>query len=423
MEFPGWLLLLLLAFLAVIPIIISASSGADPSSGLNIFLFISFSFLFTYLAGRFMERFRIPWIFAALLLGSLLAISNPFGAITSSDTFTFLAQLGMYFLLFIVGFEINVGDLRKKSGFIFKATFFIIAFEGVLGSIFVHYVFGYDWIISILVSMSFATVGEAILIPILDEFRIINTPLGQTIIGIGTLDDIVEILTLIGAVVLIGARSSSEVSVAGVLASLAVLFAMAYALTRLKKQGRKFGYSGIETLFLLTIFVLFLFLGVGDYADTTPLAALLAGIALGNFLPRTRRERIQSELKAVCYGLFAPLFFIWVGASMDFGYLAAAPLLVIAITVVSKAGKLISSYIVGRKELGTRGSILLGIALSVRFSTSIIVLKILYENGLIRSDVYSVLLASTIVFKFIVPLLLSNLLVRWGFAKPLGRAN
>ena len=72
----------------------------------------------------------------------------------------------------------------------------------------VHFVFGYNWIISIIVALSFATVGEAILIPILDEFKIINTKLGQSIIGIGVLDDLIEVAVLIFAIVLIGSKSS-----------------------------------------------------------------------------------------------------------------------------------------------------------------------------------------------------------------------
>jgi Kef-type K+ transport system membrane component KefB len=84
---------------------------------------------------------------------------------------------------------------------------------------------------------------------------------------------------------------------------------------------------------------------------------------------------------------------------------------------VSKGAKLLGSYIVAKKVLGTKQSILLGIGLSVRFSTSIVVIKILFENGLVGSDVYSVIVASSIAFKFIIPVLFANLLVRWKIAE------
>ena len=51
--------------------------------------------------------------------------------------------------------------------------------------------------LAILVALSFATVGEAVLIPILDEFRLTKTKLGQTIPGVGILDDVIEVLLLV----------------------------------------------------------------------------------------------------------------------------------------------------------------------------------------------------------------------------------
>ncbi len=381
----------------------------------NIFLFLSIAFLFIFLVGKLIEKIRVPWIFAALLFGSLLAIYNPFFSITNSQTFSFLAQLGMYFLLFIIGFELDLNKFKKMGRFIFKATFFIILLEAIFGTLVVRFVFKYDWFISSIIALSFATVGEAILIPILDEFKIINTKLGQSIIGIGTLDDIIEILVLILVIFLIGPTTHLNITL--VLISLFILFFLAFGLTKLKKEGRKFNFLGIEMLFLFALFVLFLFLGIGEYADAAPIAALLSGIALKTFLPKKRWERLENEIKTICYGFFAPIFFLWVGVEMDIGYLVAYPLLVLLVVGVSKGAKLLGSYIVGRKELGLKRSVLLGIALSVRFSTSIIIVKLLFENGLIGAGLYSVIVASSIVFKFIIPLLFSNLLVRWNIAR------
>lgn len=384
---------------------------------INIFLFLAIAFLFTFIVGRLIEKIRTPWIFAALLLGALLAIYNPFSSITSSQTFIFLAQLGMYFLLFVIGFEIDLKKLKKNSKFIVKATVFIIFFEAFFGTLIVHFVFGCSWFLSSLVALSFATVGEAILIPILDEFRIVNTRLGQAIIGVGTLDDIIEILVLILVVVLVGSSIQTYFNIEIILISLFILFIFTIGLTKLKREGEKFSFLNVETLFFFTIFILFLFLGVGMYAETAPLAALLAGIGLKTFIPKKRLKLIESEVKTMCYGFFAPIFFLWVGMEMDINYLITYPLLVLLVIAVSKAAKLLSSYIVGRKRFGLRKSILLGIGLSVRFSTSIIVIKILFDASLIGVNLYSVIIASSIAFKFIVPILFSTLLVRWKIVK------
>ena len=82
---------------------------------LNIYLFLALSFLFVFLAGKLLEKARVPWVFAALLLGALLAVYNPFADITGSDTFNVLAHLGMYFLLFLAFCHLQSFSDRKRT--------------------------------------------------------------------------------------------------------------------------------------------------------------------------------------------------------------------------------------------------------------------------------------------------------------------
>ena len=164
---------------------------------MNLMLLLAIIFLFTFFFGILLERIKIPWIFAALILGLIFAFKNPYQNLTSSETFNFLSWLGMFFLLFWIGFELDLGKIKKIGKFILKSTFFIILFEAFFGSLLVHFIFGYAWFISILVALSFATVGEGVLIPVLDEFKLTKTKLGQTILGIGVLDDIIEIFVII----------------------------------------------------------------------------------------------------------------------------------------------------------------------------------------------------------------------------------
>lgn len=381
----------------------------------NIFLFLAISFLFIFLIGKVFEKIRVPWVFAALFLGVILAINNPFANITSSDTFDFLAHMGMYFLLFLIGLEINLQEIKKKGGFIVRSAFFIILLEAVVGGVLIHYVFDYSWFISCLVALSFATVGEAVLVPILDEFGAVNTRLGQSLIGIGTIDDVIEMIVLVIVTLLIGAGDLRDVFI--IFSSLLALVVLTVGLRKLKESSHRFSFPDIETVFFFIMFVFLLFVGIGYYAEAAPLAALLAGLSVKNFIPKERLGFIDSEIKAMAYGFFVPIFFLWVGAGIDMSYILTYPLLIILIVVVAKGTKVLGSFIAARKELGNKQSILLGIGLSVRFSTSIVIIKILLDNNLIDIDLYSILIASSMVFKFVVPVLFANLLVRWGVVR------
>jgi len=378
---------------------------------INIFIFLGIALLLTYFIGRIIEkRFQIPWIFAALLVGAIVSTINPIKEIATSENFSFLAQIGMYLLLFLIGFEINIRKFKSTGKFIVKSSFLIIFLEGIVGGIVIHLAFDYSWMISFLVSLSFATVGEAILVPILDKFKLTNTRLGQMIIGIGTVDDIVEIFSLIFVVILVGSGMYEKVNPIIIITSLIILIIIPFILSLLNKHIKKINISSHNTLFLITLMIFFLFLGIGSFAEAAALGAIIAGISIKNFIPFQKKETIEKQVRIITYGLFAPIFFLWVGAEIDFKILLASPLLILLVVAVSKSMKLLGSYIVARKRLGTKKSLILGVALSVRFSTSIIIIKILHDNNLIKDDLFSVIIASSIIFKFIIPVILSHLL-------------
>ena len=375
---------------------------------LNIFIILSLSFLLTLILGRFLEKLKVPWVFAALIIGMLFSLSTKIKNIILNPSFELFGQLGMYFLLFIVGFELDLNKLIEKTKYVVQTAFFIILFEAFFGALLIHYLFDCDWLISSIVALSFATVGEAVVVPILDELGIINTDFGQLLIGIGTIDDIIEVFALTCVVVLIGSETYKSTTIFSIIAVLLILFVLCYGLTRLGKESKKFKFKKIELLILLSLSILFIFVGVGKLIDADALAALLAGISIRTFVPKERLKKIEKEIKTICYGLFAPIFFLWAGATTQAYYIINNPLIVIGITSFCCFLKIIASLLSTSKILGIRKSILLGLGLSIRFSTSIVILKILLENKLIGIDLYSILMATTVVFKLIIPTILSR---------------
>lgn len=382
---------------------------------MNIYIFISLVLAFTLLLGRFVEKIRIPWIFSALFLGLLLSIHNPYVEITTSEIFVFLATLGMFFLLFIIGLELDIKELRRQGKFIAKLSFSLVAAESLLGTLFIHYVFNVDWGIAILTASSFATVGEAILIPILDEFRITQTKFGQTLLGVGTLDDVVELLTVIVASFVLGQSvGETATSISSNLFFLAILFLVPLLLQKYQSRIPHLKFKKIPPLFLFGLVVLFAFVGVGNLVQSAALGAIFAGIALRNLLSDDKIAQFESATRVVAYGFFVPMFFVYVGSEVDVRFLIASPFLIVAVILITKTTKILISYLFARKHLGVKKSILLGVGLSAKFSTSIVIITMLYANDLIPPELYSVLIGAMIASKFIIPVLFSVLISKWN---------
>jgi Kef-type K+ transport system membrane component KefB len=140
-------------------------------------------------------------MFSALILGIIFSSFGLFKLTLQDEAFQVLSTLGLLFLLFMIGFNLEIEQMKRFGKHILKGAFMIVGFEaGVVGALF-YFVFpaevGNSPLVAIVVALSFATVREAVLLPILTKFNLLKTNLGQLTLGIGTLDDIIEVLTLL----------------------------------------------------------------------------------------------------------------------------------------------------------------------------------------------------------------------------------
>ncbi len=382
---------------------------------MELFLLLTLVYLISISIGILLEKIRIPWLFAPLFLGLFLTLINvsPLNA-GYIKTLEFMANIGMLFILFIIGFELELKEIFKLGRFIFFAMFFIILVDATLGSFIIHFIGNVDWIIAVICALSFATVGEAVLLPILDEFNMINTRFGAIIIGIGTMDDMFEVFTILLATSFIGI-SKRGFDIFMVTVSLATLLFLTFAIIKFRKIERKIMKTpDIEHLFIFSLFILFFFLLIGKYAESEAIGALLAGVGVKNFIPKSALKGTEEGLRLVVYGLFAPIFFLWVGMSVNLDIIFKSPILTFSIFFVSVIAKLIASIVAGLKGLNFRESILLGTGLSVRFSTGLVVAQLLLENKIIQDYLFSALVSASALSTIFVPIIFTFLIERWG---------
>ena len=367
-------------------------------------LMVGIAFILTFFIGQWLEKLRIPWIFAALLLGTAM---KSLSLDVSGGLYETLSELGLYFMLFMIGLEIDTREMAKLGRIVVGASLAIIGFEALVMGLFIHFLFSLPLHVSFLVSLSFATVGEAILLPILDELGILRKKLGQIILGIATADDLFELMTFILLVFVITGKFQ--------LHSLLVFIALLiFTIVSLRfHASRKFFSMPVETLFLLVISILFLFLGIGKMSGEEEIAAIFAGIVASHSMPKGKFSAIEKEIKSLAYGFFGPLFFLSIGYEADPSIMLSGIGYVLAVVLVSNLSKIVSSMLMLGREIGMRKSIFAGIALSTRFSTSLVIAKLLYDSGTISNSLFSIIVASSMVFKFVIPPLLSYLARKW----------
>ncbi|MGQ9625032.1 MAG: cation:proton antiporter [Candidatus Bathycorpusculaceae bacterium] len=382
----------------------------------DVLLLIVISYGVSLVFGYILEKYlRMPWMFASLFFGLALSATGMFRNTIESDVFKLLQSLGMYFLLFIIGFNLDFRKMDKLKKYVVLGAITIIIFEGLFGSLVLYFIFPIEvsnsYFVALITSLSFATVGEAILLPILAEFKIIGTTFGQLTLGIGTLDDVIEVLMLAAVAVLPGFIPMEQVQMVpnplSILFGLACLLLLTLVLIKFGRSIRKILENNHLPSFvfaLLTVFLCFSFIALGSYVyeSLAAVGAIFGGMVLRGLLPKERLYQNERAVEFLGYVFLSPIFFLSVGASVSLETILVSPLMIAVLLLVANTSKYLASFLFFRRLLGVKYALLLGVGLGIRFSTSLIVQFILLKSGLITLTLYSALVATAIVLKPIV---------------------
>jgi Kef-type K+ transport system membrane component KefB len=383
----------------------------------DILVLVIMTYTVSISIGYLLQKYvRMPWMFASLFFGLVLSALGVFSSAIESDLFKLLQTLGMYLLLFIIGFSIDFKKMGRLKNYVAFGTVAVIGLEGLFGSLLLYMVFPAEvsnsYLIALIAALSFATVGEAVLLPILSEFKIIRTDFGQLTLGIGTLDDVVEVLMLAAVAVVPGFLSVSQTQIFPnpeyVLLDLGALLLVTLVMVKVGDQVKKVlekNHTPSYVFSLLTLLVFFCFIAFGGLIaeSLATVGAIFGGISLRRLLPKERLQENERAVEFLGYIFLSPLFFLSVGASVSFSAIFLYPLLIALVFFVATSAKLLASYSLFHRLLGKKFSILLGFGLCVRFSTGLIVQYVLLNSQLISVALFSSLVATAI---FMTPLII-----------------
>jgi len=390
----------------------------------SFLLLLSVLFGLSYLLAGVLERFKIPGILAALFVAMGMHYT-PWGiSLTqgiNGEIFTTLADLGVLFLLFFIGLQIDTKAMRTQSGEIVLATVFNTLVPFLLGTVAMLWL-GYGWVLALVIGVTRMPTAEAVIIPILDEFGLLKTKVGNYIVGAGVLDDVIEVFLVAFVSVWIGGKNglggSNAHAITTILFNITLFLAVAWVARRyLLLPLSRWVQTKVSNLMMLLILILFLFGGFAEYADLgLVVGAIVAGVLMRPVLDAAGEAGMQAEQssRAIAYGFFGVLFFLWIGMSVDLHGMVETPELALLLFLSAFVGKLVGIFLmVPMHKLTTREAWTVGIGLNARLTTEIIVAKLLLDAHLIDDKLFTALVAASSVSTLVVPLLFSLLVSRW----------
>jgi Ca2+-transporting ATPase len=376
-----------------------------------VFLLITVTFAFSLVIGYLLEKYlKMPWMFSALFLGIIFSIFDLFKMTVEHEAFNTLSTMGMLFLLFMIGFSLEIKQIKQYGKHIIKGTMIIVGLEALIVGLILFFIFpshiDNSPLVATVVALSFATVGEAVLLPILAKFNLLKTKLGQIILGIGTLDDVLEVLTIILIpflpLFLPAFNLQNFPEPRFVVIDLVGIFILSGILLKISPQiksllNNKVSFEFIRPLLILLLFFSFVVIGSFVFESLAAISAIFGGVVARSILPTEHFQKDENVVNFLGYIFLSPIFFLSVGVSLSFSTIFVYPLILVVILFSTFFAKLLGSFMLFHNTLGKEESLLLGLGLNVRFSTGFIVQYVLLTSGLITLDLYSSLIASAVV--------------------------
>ena len=271
--------------------------------------------------------FRIPVIIGELIAGLVVGRTG-FGIVDHTDpTFTLLANIGFALVMFVVGTHVPVRDEALRSQ-IPKALLRVVAVgavAAVLGVVLAD-VFGTGHAAVYAVLM--ASSSAALALPVIDSLGLDGPPVLSVTTQIAIAD--AASIVLLPLVINPGQAARAAVGAVAVAGAAAVFYILLRTGNRPGWRRRLHRYSRKHLLALelrLSLICLFTLCAV---AIATHVSIMLAGFALGLAISAIGEpRRLARQLFGITEGFFGPLFFVWLGASLEVRELGQHPALIL----------------------------------------------------------------------------------------------
>ncbi|AFV25308.1 sodium/hydrogen exchanger [Methanolobus psychrophilus R15] len=276
-----------------------------------IFAIAMFVFLTTPLL---LNRYRLPGIIGIIIVGTIIG-PNSLNLLERSETIVLFGEIGVIYLMFIAGLEININKFIEKMdrSFVFGFLSFII--PQAAGTLIGVYTIGMSLPTALLFASIFAS-HTLLAYPVARRLGIVKDEAITATIGGTILTDTLALLVL--AVVISSGEEAIDMQFWAQLAIGLIIFFVA-VWTIVPRLSRWFfsnltDESYFEFLFVMT--VMFTCAYFSRVVGVEPIiGAFLAGLVLNRLIPNT--GVLMNRIEFIGNAFFIPFFLLSVGMLVD----------------------------------------------------------------------------------------------------------
>ena len=426
-----------------------SEAGGHGAAAAQTFFWIVVLLLAAKFSGL-VERFGQPPVLGELvigvILGNLVLLGiNFFEPIKTDSIISFLAELGVVILLFQIGLESNISQMRKVGVRALAVAVVGVVVPFVLGT----YIVG-PWIMPGLSQNAYLFLGAAltatsvgITARVFKDLGKLKSKEAQIVLGAAVIDDVLGLMILAVVSALVTAASVSifdigEVIATAVLFLVGAIFLGQLAATHIGKIFSKIN-TGVGMKFTLALCFGLFFAFLAQKVGLAPIVgAFAAGLVLDPvhfkffknpeviedikelgkevnlnikskidyIVKKHQNKHIEDLIEPVSF-LLVPLFFVATGMSVNLETMFDPKILLVAlvITAVAFAGKIVAGLAAGKVNKQ-----IVGWGMVPRGEVGLIFATIGKSLGVVNDEVFSVIVIMIILTTLLTPIILSYLL-------------
>lgn len=382
----------------------------------DILLTLFIVFLAAQIGSEIAQRLKLPGVVGEIAAGcvigpSLLGWITP-EQIASGTPLDVLSEIGVVLLLFSVGLETRLEDLKKvgKVAFLVGVLGVLVPFG--MGGVWAH-ASGFDWSRSLFIAAAFVATSAGITARVLQELGALQRIESKVILGAAVIDDILAML-LLGVVVSVQGGEGIDMThllavLAGAIGFIAVIGIGGARVMRWNSSWLDKPQSQHSALAI----VLALCLGLAYVSTLFGLAAIIGAFLAGMIASETRQQHTLEKQTQPLLALLTPFFFVITGSKIDLQQLAnvEAGVMLLVVTLIAIASKLIGGFL-GALSLGKRSATMVGFGMVPRGEVGVVIASLGLTAGVFTGRIYAIIVAMSLLTAMVTPPVLAWMLRR-----------
>ncbi|CAA6815578.1 MAG: Glutathione-regulated potassium-efflux system protein KefB [uncultured Sulfurovum sp.] len=369
----------------------------------------------------YLKKLDIPTVIGYIVTGFAIAQIFHF-ADTSKETLAHLAEFGIVFLMFTIGLEFSISQMRsmKKEVFVYGALQVILS--GLLFTFLAFTFFDITVKNAIVIGMALSLSSTAIVLKILNENGDIHTGYGRVVLGILLFQD----LAVIPMLLMISIFTSTNASVGELLLetviSAAIVFVILFVVGKYFIE-RFFDWvtsSESEEIFLASVILTVIAASVlaEQFGFSYSLGAFLAGMTIAETKYRYRIEADLVPFRDILLGIF----FVTIGMQINLDIVSDFIFTILGLLLAMMLIKALVLFLVMRLFMQNRSAIKSALALMQVGEFALAIFALANSYKIISDQTNQIMIVTIVLSMILTPFILKNIkfLADLFFAEPVG---